>query len=147
MRNGNCASLACDNLAFLPNVIRSRARMPLKTLGFMNVRQRNRHFSAHGAEFGASNAQDYEKLADEFLGGVAASGVLENVRSRGDMVRYDPATEAFGVMDSTGIIRTYFKPVPCVNVPASIRAIEKNAGRCHDLPDNLSYFRSECLRW
>lgn len=42
-------------------------------------------------------------------------GVLEKVRSNGDIVRYNPSTDEFGVVSSGGSIRTYYKPGPTVH--------------------------------
>ena len=121
--------------------------MALQTKGFLNARQRNRHFTEHGADFGASNATDYEALADVFLGGSTPTGVEECTRKQGDKLRYDPKTEALGVIDAAGIIRTFYKPVPCVTLPANVRSAMKQAGRCHSYANNLSYFQAECKRW
>ena len=68
--------------------------MALQTKGFLNARQRNRKFSKHGAEFGASNAEEYERSADAFLGSAVLAGVHECARKEGDRVRYDPQTDA-----------------------------------------------------
>lgn len=121
--------------------------MALQTKGFVNLRQRDRHFSEHGADFGASNAKDYEVSADLFLGGTASSSVHECTRRAGDKVRYDPATEAYGVIDSAGVIRTFFKPVPCSSLPASVRRAVRLSGRCHGYQTNLLYFKAECKKW
>jgi pyocin large subunit-like protein len=121
--------------------------MALKTKGFSNTRLLHRHFSAHGADFNASNAQEYEQQADEFLGSQLRDGAFEHIRSGGDLLRYDPASKAFGVMDAAGVIRTYFRPVPCSSLSPTQRAVEQAAGRCHGQPDNLAYFRLECTRW
>ncbi len=121
--------------------------MALATKGFLNTRQLNRHFSEHGADFGASNITDYQEMADVFLGGSKAAYVEECTRSKGDTVRYDPTTEAYGIIDSNNVIRTYFKPVPCSSLSVSIRAAVKSVGRCHGYTDNLTYFQQECKRW
>jgi hypothetical protein len=121
--------------------------MALQTKGFVNARQRNRKFSKHGAEFGASNAEDYERSADAFLGGVVPSGVHECARKEGDRVRYNPQNDAYGVIDAAGIIRTYYKPVPCSSIrDALLRASVRQAGMCHGHATNLLYFQSECRR-
>lgn len=70
-----------------------------------------RHFKDHGSDFGAKNAVDYAKQAKEFLHNPGA-GVLSKTRTNGDVVRFDPATNAFGVMDKAGVPRTFFKPDP-----------------------------------
>src|SRR5208337_2238751 len=106
--------------------------MALQTKGFLNARQRSRHFSEHGGDFGASNANEYEQFADTFLCGPAPLGsVQECTRKKGDKVRYDPTTQTYGVIDGSGVIRTFYKPVPCPSVPAAVRAAIKQAGRCH----------------
>lgn len=53
-----------------------------------------RHFKDHGADFGAKNAVDYVRKAQDFLHNPAA-GVLSKTRANGDVVRFDPATNAF----------------------------------------------------
>jgi hypothetical protein len=121
--------------------------MTLQTKGFVNERQRNRKFTKHGADFGASNAQEYARYADEFLGGIAPDGVLECPRSEGDKLRFDPRTNAYGVLDAGGVIRTFFKPVPCSSIrDVSLRTIAIESGMCHGHATNLLYFQSECRR-
>jgi hypothetical protein len=120
--------------------------MALITNGFESVAQLNYHFSEHGADFGASNANEYEKWADAFLGGAKPEHVHECVRQSGARLRYDPNTEAFGVLDAGGVCRTYYKPVPCSSVPGAIRAAVRRSGRCHPCANNLVYFKSECKK-
>ena len=76
-----------------------------------------------------------------------AAHVLECTRSgvrKGDVVRFDTVTEAFGAMRSNGTIKTYFKPVPCSSLPAAQAAVSILAGKCHSKVSNLDYFRGEC---
>lgn len=120
--------------------------MPLITNGFESVAQLNRHFSEHGADFGAASANEYEEWADLFLGGTKPDHVLECLRQCGAKIRYDPTTEAFGVLDAGGICRTYYKPVPCSSLPGHMRAAMKQSGRCHPCANNLVYFKSECKK-
>lgn len=82
------------------------------------------HFQRHGADFGATTPADYEQQADTFLNGPKSSGVLEKMRSNGDVVRYNPSTEEFGIVRQDGTIRSYFKPDPAV----------------HGFPADLDYF-------
>ena len=113
----------------------------------MNHRQRDRKFAKHGAEFGASNSEEYERLADEFLGGIVPDGIHEHTRPAGDRLRYDPQSEAFGVLDASGIIRTFFRPVPCSSIAdPRARALAVASGLCHGHSNNLLYFQSECGR-
>src|SRR5262249_54413329 len=67
------------------------------------------HFARHGGDFGAKTATEYEQQAARFLNGPLQKGVLQTVRPNGDIVRFNPATNEFGVAASNGIIRTYFK--------------------------------------
>ena len=117
------------------------------TKGFLNPRQLNRHFAMHGADFGASGASAYEMLADMFLGGARVSPIQECTRGRGDIVRFNPLTDEYGVADSNGTIRTYFKPVPCSSLSGAIKISMINSGRCHRHASNLLYFQSECMKW
>jgi len=85
-----------------------------------------RHFKDHGADFGAINAVDYVRKAREFLHNPGA-GVLSKTRGNGDVVRFDPATNAFGVMDKTGAPRTFYIPDPAK----------------HGYRTNLDYFNAQ----
>jgi hypothetical protein len=85
------------------------------------------HNGRHGADFGAKSAAEYEQQADTFLNTRKASGVLEKVRPNGDIVRYNPATDEFGVVKPDGTVRTYYKPDPAV----------------HGYPTNMDYFNAQ----
>ena len=110
----------------------------------MEVAELRRHFSEHGNDFGASNATEYEELADAFLGGAKPGGVHECTRKCGHIIRYDMNTQAYGIVDRDGVILTYFKPVPCSEVPFFQREAVRLSGRCHRYPNNLVYFGKEC---
>ena len=86
-------------------------------------------------------------LADNFLGVPGPPHIRECVRRRGDRVRFDTQTQAFGVIDRNGVIRTFYKPIPCTSLPAPIRSVMRSSGRCHDKATDLIYFQSECDRW
>lgn len=86
-----------------------------------------RHFQSHGAEFGVQNSLDYVRRAQSFLW-TPPAGTLTRVRqSNGDVVRYHPPTNTFGVMDANGTPRTMFKPDPVI----------------HGYPTNLDYFNAQ----
>lgn len=85
------------------------------------------HFRRHGADFGLSNPPDYEAQAARFLAGRPSQGILEIVRTNGDIVRYNTSTNEFGIITQDGIIRTYFKPDPAV----------------HGYPSNMEYFYAQ----
>lgn len=121
--------------------------MAPQTMGFANVRSLNRHFQSHGSDFGTTRSDDYERLADSFMGNPLPSGVQEYRRNGGDILRYDPTTESFGVKDANDFIRTFYKPVPCSSLPASIRSAFRMAGKCHPHPDNQSYVIAEASKW
>jgi len=105
------------------------------------------HYADHGNEFGAANTTDYEKLADAFWIDPKPAHMRECRRRQGDIVRFDPVTQACSIIDSKSMIRTFFKPVPCASLPLEQRAAVKSVGRCHGYSDNLIYFQMECKRW
>jgi len=113
----------------------------------VNARQLGLHFSKHGADFGATDARTYEQLADIFLMGALRGNARECRRTGGDVVRFDPASNEYGVIDAAGTVRTFFKPVPCSEVAASVRVATRQSGKCHGSVDNLSYFLSDCLKY
>jgi pyocin large subunit-like protein len=104
------------------------------------------HFRKHGDDFRASSAEEYERMADEFLSGKTQEGVHDCIRSCGMLLRYDSTNETFGILDAQSIIRTYFKPVPCSQVPYHEREATRQAGRCHASPNNVIYFKAECKK-
>lgn len=85
------------------------------------------HFARHGSDFGAKNKLEYQAQADKFLTAPKLAGVLEKARPNGDIVRYNPGTDEFGVVSSGGSIRTYYKPDPAV----------------HGKGSNLDYFNAQ----
>jgi hypothetical protein len=119
----------------------------MQTNGFLNPRQLNRHYASHGAEFGANTATDYQALADMFLGATRVQPIEECVRGKGDIVRFNPTTDEYGVLDSGGTIRRYFKPLPCASLRGPIKIAMQQSGRCHGHASNLLYFQSECKKW
>ena len=84
------------------------------------------HFARHGSDFGAKTTLEYQAQADRFLTASKPAGVLEKTRPNGDVVRYNPSTDEFGVVSSGGSIRTYYKPDPAV----------------HGRESNLDYFNA-----
>jgi hypothetical protein len=69
-----------------------------------------RHFADHGADFGATSAEDYAKQAAEFLLR-AKRGILPmKVDETGTIRAYDPATNTFGSYNADGTTKTFFKP-------------------------------------
>jgi hypothetical protein len=95
--------------------------------GFASEAQFLDHFARHGNDFGAMTSDEYAQRADKFLNRAASAGTLETVRPNGDIVRYDPTTDEFGIVKSDGTIRTYYKPDPPI----------------HGYQTNLDYFNAQ----
>lgn len=69
-----------------------------------------RHFLSHHGEFpDVRDIKDYIEKANRFLND-PPSGTLTKKRANGDVLRYDPGSNTFGVMDKNGHPRTLFKP-------------------------------------
>jgi pyocin large subunit-like protein len=98
------------------------------TNGFASDYLLRSHFKKKGASVGAASEADYLGIADAFVGGPLPVGTLECLRPDGDRVRYNPATDYFGVLDTkTGHIRT------CFRLPGTKAR-------------NLAYFQRNCTR-
>jgi len=81
----------------------------------------------HGRDFGTHTPTAYERQAADFLQGKKPAGVLEKIRPDGSVVRFNPATDEFGIIGPNGALVTYYKPNPAV----------------HGLPTNLDYFHAQ----
>jgi pyocin large subunit-like protein len=85
------------------------------------------HWQKHKSEFpNLNNAKEYVEAATKFLRS-ADPNVLTRTRPNGDVIRFNPATDEFGVMDPSGVPRTYFKPDPA----------------SHGYPTNMDYFNAQ----
>lgn len=114
-----------------------------RTLGFADTQRRKEHWANHRQDFGQRiSVARYEAQADRFLTDPAGPTLRYCYRRSGWTVRYDEATGSFGVLSTDGIIRTYFKPIPCCWVPAAYI----DPRWCHIHPDNLTYFIAECAK-
>lgn len=102
------------------------------TFGFETRNSRLRHYGAHGHEFGATDPLNYERLADTFLGKPITPNthptMHECITQDNDLVRFDEATNEFGVLTAEKVIRTYFMPDPTE----------------HGFASNLDYFHNRC---
>jgi hypothetical protein len=85
------------------------------------------HFTKHMYDFDAETASEYEDLAAQFLTNKNNPDVLEITRPDGDVVRFNPNTDEFGILTGDGNIRTYLR----LDV------------RSHDYPSNLDYFYAQ----
>ena len=110
---------------------------------FANPKRLEEHFFDHGREFGSISETEYAIRAAAFLTRQGDHDVQQCSRSSGDKIRFSLSTGEFGVLAADGLtIRTYYKPVRCVDLPANLRGIK----RCHNLPTNEAYFKQECLK-
>jgi pyocin large subunit-like protein len=68
------------------------------------------HWRKHGSEFPEyTNAKQYVEGAKNFLKN-SPDGTLTKTRANGDVLKYDPGTNTFAVMDASGAPRTMFRP-------------------------------------
>ncbi|WP_343307886.1 DUF6443 domain-containing protein [Chitinophaga niabensis] len=73
-----------------------------------------RHFEDHGKEFPELyNAKQYAEATKEFLHN-SPEGTLVKTRTNGDVLKYHPPTNTFGVMNVDGTPRTMFKPTDAI---------------------------------
>lgn len=75
-----------------------------------NLKTLDRHFRDHGADFGASNADDCARMAAEFFQRGGAERLPTKIASDGTFRMYDPATNTFGSFNPAGQTKTFFKP-------------------------------------
>jgi predicted phage tail protein len=94
---------------------------------FADQSKLNEHFAKHSSDFGSKNALDYQTKASKFLTQSKSTEVLEKVRANGDIVRFNPTTNEFGIISKNGNIRTYYKPNPSI----------------HGESSNLEYFNAQ----
>jgi len=83
------------------------------TNGFKSPESLNYHFGEHSKKFTIRpiNAAMYAMMADAFFGPRPVA-VAEGSRGNGDLIRYDPATAHFGIMNRDGWILTFFPADP-----------------------------------
>ena len=113
------------------------------TLGFPDRKRRREHWGTHHQDFARHmSVAKYEAMADRFLTRPLRPTMLPCTRPKGWMLRYDQGTGEFGVLSSDGMIRSYFKPIPCCWMPPAF--VDKRW--CHEYPDNYSYFVAECKK-
>ncbi|MGP1352916.1 MAG: RHS repeat-associated core domain-containing protein, partial [Parasphingopyxis sp.] len=93
----------------------ARAQAAAATASFASESRLLDHFARHGERLGVSTATEYQQAASTFLTGRPGRGVLQTTRANGDIRRFDPRTNEFGVITERGTIRTYFRPDPARN--------------------------------
>jgi len=77
--------------------------------GFVSGPKLIEHTYDHGTDFGVKQFVDYNNASKEMFA-KPLGDILQKVRANGDVVRFDPLTNAFGVMRADGVTRTFFKP-------------------------------------
>jgi len=101
------------------------------TRGFIDDVELEVHFSEHGARMGVATKEEYLLLADTFLGGPRRPTTHQCIRpGKRDLIRYDEATQEYGVLSKNGGIRSYYLADPDI----------------HDYDTNLDYFEWDCER-
>lgn len=100
---------------------------------FANAYERDIHFVKHGHKFGASDALEYERMADEFMFGPLGAQTHECIRPEGiDRIRFDFGTRYEGVAcRAPEFLRTFY--------PVRTTTIARHGGEA-------AYFAYECSR-
>jgi hypothetical protein len=100
---------------------------------FANTLERDVHFTKHGHKFGATDASEYERMADVFMFGLMGVNTHECIRPRNiDRLRFDFGTHYEGVACiSPEFVRTFY--------PVERRFILRRGGE-------RGYFTHECSR-
>lgn len=103
------------------------------SMPFSSTRERDLHFAKHGHEFGATDAIEYERMADEFMFGLMDADTKECIRPGNiNRVRFGFGTHYEGVARIVPeFIRTFY--------PVSMTRIAKHGGEA-------GYFNHECTR-
>lgn len=77
-------------------------------LDWANDARKADHFDRHGADFGATNADEYTAMARNLY--VNRANLETHVDLRGIVRVYERGTNSFGVFDPRGVIKTFYKP-------------------------------------
>ncbi len=75
-----------------------------------NVSSLPDHFARHGADFGAKNAEEYARMARQFLVRGQREGLPARVDRSGVLRVYDPKDGAFAAFNRDLTTKTFFKP-------------------------------------
>jgi hypothetical protein len=69
-----------------------------------------RHLRDHGADFGATSAEDYANQASRFFQRSQLEGLPTKIDADGIIRVYDPETNTFGAYNANGTTKTFFTP-------------------------------------
>lgn len=75
-----------------------------------NPKTLERHFRDHGADFGASSADDYARQASDFFRRSQIERLPTKIDKDGVIRVWDPKTNSFGSFNPDGTTKTFFKP-------------------------------------
>jgi hypothetical protein len=117
-------------LEFLENLIGALRRMPDAAKGvgrWGRLDTLTDHFNRHGAEFGARTADEYARMASDFLDESRARGLPTKIGPDGTIRVYDPGTNTFGAYNPDGSTKTFYHPDPSV----------------HGYPTNADYWNAQ----
>lgn len=79
------------------------------TKGFKTTTLRQHWFDHHRKfKIRPMTESVYEGMADTFFAQPCPRAMAEGLRANGDLIRFDPSTQHFGVMDKGGVILTFF---------------------------------------
>jgi len=98
------------SLKSLSQITKSGTKLWTSTNKMSSIKNAFGHWKKHGAEFPEFlNAKQYVKGAWKFMH-KSPSGTLIKTRANGDILKYHPKTNTFGVMNASGVPRTIFRP-------------------------------------
>ncbi len=83
-------------------------------------------FKRHRHDSDATSQDEYAQFASIFPSDPVTPRARRCKRNQGDLIRYDPITDEFGMVAANGMIRTDYKLVRCKDLPPSVPR-----KRCH----------------
>ncbi|MBN9491573.1 MAG: hypothetical protein J0H44_30415 [Alphaproteobacteria bacterium] len=86
-----------------------------------------KHFTDHGADFAATDEEDYARQAQAFRQRALQKGLPTKIDPNGISRIYDPITNIFGAYNANGTTRTFYKPDPAL----------------HGYPTNMDYWNAQ----
>ncbi len=116
--------------------------MPIAT-SFLDYESLYWHYRFHGRDFGCVDETDYLNQCLAFLNADRSihTDIQECEReSSAEIIRFNAVNDYFAVMDTGGIIKTFYKPVPISRKPVGFRGIT------HPFHTNQEYFEENCKR-
>lgn len=116
--------------------------MPVATM-FLDYYELYDHFDRHGSDFQCSDESEYLQKCRNFLNADKAirTDIQECERDKtNEIIRFSASTDEFAIMSLSGMVKTYYKPMPRHLAPAGY------AGDTHAFLTNQLYFEDNCKR-